>query len=265
MQGSGSVSLDAGGHIQMGIVVPLVAGDGPADSSALKILDDSSIGVSLDASVDDATLETTIGPLKLSLGDPTSDDKANAKASYSVDLGTPSPTGDAVSFDDFVGGVTADLNASSDAVDCGEVPSDTDTTDLSLCAVLPLYISTDGGTTYDRLIDPGTNAFTLRLPKVGADLADTFDLTGAQIDGHDRLETPDATALGDAIFSHLLDFTQVNGIDGYLQLIEAALNAASFGGKLPLIGDDLQQGADFVGTLRTTIDAPSPSCPPTAT
>ncbi len=46
----------------------------------------------------------------------------------------------------------------------------------------------------------------------------------------------------------------MNGLDDYLRLIETALNQASFGGKIPLIGDDLQQGADFVGNLRTAIN-----------
>ena len=35
--------------------------------------------------------------------------------------------------------------------------------------------------------------------------------------------------------------------------MEQALNTASFGGKLPLLGKDLQQGADFIGSLRTAI------------
>ena len=36
--------------------------------------------------------------------------------------------------------------------------------------------------------------------------------------------------------------------------METALRTASFGGKLPLLGEDLQQGADFVGDIRAAVD-----------
>jgi hypothetical protein len=255
VQGSGQVSLGASGEIKIGLVVPLEAGTGPDDADHLKILDDSSIGVKLDASVDNATLATTIGPLSISLGDPTSSDKATAKASYSLDLAQSGATGNAETFSDFFGsgGVGATLNASSNGVDCG-LPDHS--TPLSLCANLPLYFSTDGGTSYTQLITPSAghpNSFALRLPKTGSDLADHFDLFGAQIDGHDRLEAPDPGDLAAALESHFIDFTRLDGLDSFLNLIEQSLNTASFGGKLPLIGDDLQQGADFIGKIRDAV------------
>jgi hypothetical protein len=80
-------------------------------------------------------------------------------------------------------------------------------------------------------------------------------LTGAAIDGHDRLETPDPTLLADAIKNHLIDLARIDGIDGFFDLLINSLSAASFGGKLPLIGEDLQQGADFLGKLKQTVDA----------
>ncbi len=253
VQGKGQVSLGASGEIKIGLVVPLTPGGGPPDPSALKILDDSSITVKLDASVDDASIATTIGPLSISLGNPTGTDKAKAKASYSIDLAQPGAAGTAESFASFFGasGVAATLNASSSDVDCG-LPDHT--TALSLCATLPLYISDDGGSTYTKLIDPGANAFNLRLPKIGSSLADNFDLTGAVIDTHARLELPDPALLASAIAAHIIDFKRLDGLDSFLTLIEQSMNAASFGGKLPLIGEDLQQGADFIGKLRTAID-----------
>lgn len=257
VQGKGSVALGVQGEIELGVVVPLQPGNGPADGSALQILDDSHISAKLDATVDNASLATTIGPLSISLGDPTGNnaaDKATAKASYSVDLAKSTGDGTAESFDTFLGAVTPTVDTSSTAVDCGFGGS----TDLSLCANLPLFISDDGGQTYTKLIDPGANAFQLRLPKQpqppnASDPLDIVDPTGSQIDGHDRLETPDATELGNAIASHIIDFTQINGIDGFLNLVQQAMNAASFGGKLPLIGDDLQQGADFISQLRDSL------------
>lgn len=251
VQGGGSVSLGVDGAIKIGLVVPLQTGDGPADAAALKILDDSSIGVKLNAGVQDLSLATTLGPLSLSLGDPTSPDKATAKASYSIDLAQSGGSGTPETFSDFLGAVGPQIDATSDAVDCNQGGS----TPLALCAHLPLYLSTDGGTTYAKVItDPSkSNAFELRLPKSTSPVSDYFDLSGAQIDGHDRLETPDPTDLAAALASQLIDFGRLDGLDSYLNLVEQSLRTASFGGKLPLLGDDLQQGADFVGTLRDTL------------
>jgi Ca2+-binding RTX toxin-like protein len=253
---SGSVQISAAGHVQIGIVIPLPSGpgaSGPTSATQLQILDDSSIGVSLDTSMTDASFVSTLGPLKLALGDPTGTDKATAKASYSIDLAKASASGTPTSFADFVDDVGAALNSSSTAVDCGLPDA---STPLALCAHFPLYISTDGGASYGEIItdDGKSNAFAIRLPKNGSDLADHFDLSGPQIDGHPRLETPDAADLAAAIAANIIDFTQLNGIDDYFRLIETALRTASFGGKLPLIGEDLQQGADFVGKIRAAVN-----------
>ncbi len=54
----------------------------------------------------------------------------------------------------------------------------------------------------------------------------------------------------------MLDFNNLGtGLDGYLVQIEKAFRLAAFNGKLPLIGDDLQQGADFLGGLRTELQS----------
>jgi Ca2+-binding RTX toxin-like protein len=253
VQGSGSVALEIGGKIHVGLVVPLAAGSGPQSATDLQILDNSAVGVTLDASIDDATLTTTIGPISVSIGDPTSSDKGVAHASYSVDLGKASPSGNQESFSQFLSDVEPAVNQSSTAVDCGFGGA----TDLSLCAKLPLYVSTNG-TTYTKLITCGgcSNEFDVRLPKdsMTSSAFDVIDPTGPQIDGHDRIETPDPTALVSAISSNF-DFSNFQGIDGFLNMLQTALNTASFGGKLPLVGDDLQQGADFIGQLKETIDS----------
>jgi Ca2+-binding RTX toxin-like protein len=259
VQGQGLVSLGASGEIKIGLVVPLAPGDGPADASALQLLSDSTIGAKLDASVE-GSLATTIGPLSLSLGDPSSPDKARAKASYSIDLAKSGNDGSAETFDAFLGEVGPAVNASSNNVDCN-LPDKATPTGLALCASLPLYVSTGSG--YSQLISPSadpscapncSDAFTIRLPKDTTPATDYFDFTGATIDGHPRLETPNADLLTQEILSHLIDLSRIDGIDGFLNLLVTSLNTASFGGKLPLIGDDLQQGADFLGNLKTAID-----------
>jgi Ca2+-binding RTX toxin-like protein len=262
VQGSGSVSLGISGEIKVGLVVALAPGTGPDNADALQILDNSGINVKLDAGVDNATLTTTLGPLNVSLGDPTSADKGVAHASYSVDLAKDNApkNGNAESFSQFLQDVSFGVNKSSDAVQskCG-TGFDGEATDLSLCAKLPIYFSTDGGTTYKPLITCNncSNEFDVRLPKDpqgGADVTDVIDPTGSDIDGFHRIETPDPTALADAIKS-TFDFSNFENIDGFINLLQQSLNTASFGGKLPLIGNDLQQGADFLGQLKTTIDS----------
>jgi Ca2+-binding RTX toxin-like protein len=260
-QGKGLLSLGAGGEIKIGLVVPLAPGDGPLTASALKILDDSSIGVKLDASVTGASIETTIGPIGLALGQPDGSDKATAKASYSLDLAKSGGDGTATDFGSFLGAVGPTVNAASSGVTCNL--ADETGSSMALCAKLPLYVKT--GSNWSKLIPPDahpscdpncTNDFAVRLPKSTSPVADYFDLTSAnQVDGHPRLETPSADALKAAILSHLIDLTRLDGIDGFLDLLIQSLNAASFGGKLPLVGKDLQQGADFIGKLKASIDA----------
>ena len=253
VQGSGTFSIGVGGEINVGLVIPLQAGNGPPLPSDLKILDDSSINVHLNADVSDGSLSTTLGPLSISLGNPKSNapaDKAQAHAKYSLDLKETAPTHQATDFTSFITSVAANVNASSQAVTCG-LPGETSNS-MALCASLPLFISDNGGNTYDPVITTAghSNAFTFRLPKSTSPATDYFNPSGAQIDGHDRFETPNITDLTAALESRLINFTRLDGIDSYLNLIETSLNTASFGGKLPLIGNDLQQGADFIGKLR---------------
>lgn len=250
-QADGSVSVGVNGEIKLGVVVPLAPGGGP-DLADLKILDDSAVGLDVNAQVT-GKISTTFGPFTLSLGKPTGGDDATIKADYSIDLAKPSAAGDPEAFTDFFGDVTAAMNATSASVSCG-LPDES--TPMALCAKLPLYYSLDN-TNYSKVVDPESaghpNSISIRLPKNGTGLADYFDLTGPQIDGHDRLEVPAASDITALFTSVALNFTHLDGIDSYLNLIETSLSAASFGGKLPLVGKDLQQGADFIGRLRAAM------------
>jgi Ca2+-binding RTX toxin-like protein len=258
LQGSGSVSLGVSGDITMGLVVSLESGDGPGSGATLKILDDSGINLNLDAEAHGA-LTTTIGPLSLSLGNPEAgapaEEKINAQAHYGLGLGKSSPTGDAVSFDSFLGAVGPTVNSGPATADCGFG----DSVDLALCADLPLFVKGNGNN-YTKLITAAgaSNDFQIRLPKQPhntPDLTDVIDPLGDDIGGHPRIETPDPTEFANALAAATLDLTRIDGIDSFLNALQNALITASFGGKLPLVGDDIQQGADFIGQLKTQIDA----------
>ena len=96
--------------------------------------------------------------------------------------------------------------------------------------------------------DPGT-AFCASLP-----LFSNF----CTLPDNSRLSVSATTALDlDGSFPDLtgcftaLSLTDLNlGLDGYLSKLEDALRLASFDGKLPLVGEDLQQGQRFIGDLR---------------
>jgi Ca2+-binding RTX toxin-like protein len=101
--------------------------------------------------------------------------------------------------------------------------------------------------------DPGT-AFCASIPVFS---------NVCTIPGGNRLSVSATTALAvTGSFPDLsgcftaLSLTDLNlGLDGYLSKLEDALRLASFDGKLPLVGEDLQQGQRFIGDLRQQIKA----------
>lgn len=262
VQGDGLISLGVNGEVKVGLVVPLAPSNGPDTADALQILDNSRVSVGLDASVTNGSIATTIGPLSLSLGKPSADapadlpdhsDKAQAFANYALALADNDATehGTARSFTTFLQNVDPAVNTTNDAVDCGFGG----TTALALCARLPLYIRDNPTDPWQPLIttDGHSNEFDIRFPKNPAN-GDYLNPGGDAVDGHARIETPNADDLATAIRQHIIDLARLDGIDGFLDLLINSLNAASFGGKLPLVGDDLQQGQDFIANLKRAID-----------
>jgi Ca2+-binding RTX toxin-like protein len=115
----------------------------------------------------------------------------------------------------------------TDGVDCGGNDSDT-----AFCASIPVFSS--------LCTIPGDNHLA-----VSATTA--LNVTGS---------FPDLSGCFTS-----LSLTDLNlGLDGYLSKMEDALRLASFDGKLPLVGEDLQQGQRFIGDLRQQIkDALGPA------
>lgn len=249
--GQGSVHVKGG--VDVGLVVPLAPGTGPGDAAALKVLADSKVSIAADAAFT-GRAAGTIGPLTVSAGDPGGDPAKQAKlrANLSLDLSDAAATADTpVSFSTFLSGLDVNFNASNTPVDCGEGLS----TPLMVCGVVPLYAIVSGGPTTSL----GTVA--LRLED-STDASDLVDLTGnlpAPDDAKKRFELPDLSA---AFANAFADFTQIGpGLDGYLEKIEQAMRLATFDGKLPFVGEDLQQGADSIGRLRAEIKAKLGSVP----
>ena len=119
-----------------------------------------------------------------------------------------------------------------------------------VCGKLPLYLNNTGAD--DDWVSIGQ--ISLRVPDSTSpsDLLDLNDNLPAPDDTRRELELP--TDLGTQLANAVLDFGNFgDGLEGYLARIESAFRVASFQGNLPLIGDDLQQGADFIGDLRTSL------------
>ncbi|MFG2054475.1 hypothetical protein ACGFI9_10610 [Micromonospora sp. NPDC048930] len=192
----------------------------PLKLNAAPLLDKSSSAkVTVSGGVTDAALAARVGPLALDLGkDP---DFATVKANLSVGLGGLAADGPVT---DLLG-VTPTFTTAG--VDCGGGIGSAST---PICARAPLFVNN---------CEPAdaTNLLTFTM---GLDLTPTAN-------------TPDLTSCFANLSLKLTDFNV--GIDGYLAKVEEALRLASFDGKLPLVGDDLQQGQKFVAQLREDVKA----------
>jgi Ca2+-binding RTX toxin-like protein len=258
--GSGLLNISASGQVKITLRMPLSLAAVQNPLANLTVDPSGSFinaGVSLNG--DGAKFDVNLGPFKASLGAPTGDPGTQLRAGLGVHLGSSGST--PVNLSTFISGLDitvngdGDGNGSNDTTSCANAPAG-GSTPLSVCAYFPAYIN---GAPVNA--DPTKNAFVVRLP-VGSDLADTFNLGGLPIDGQPRLALPDG--LADAFANAALNlFSFGDGIFGYLEFLENAMRTASFDGKLPVIGKDLQAGADFVGEMRTSLQGVFGNSPPT--
>ena len=250
-QATGLAQVDVNGRIKVGLVVPLAPGAGPSDGAALKVLEDSSISVGAKATLENGVVQGVVGPLSIALGNPTAGapaaEKAQAKADLSIALAKSGAAADTpVSFSDFIGAVGVNFNATNGTVSCGETLG----TPLMVCGSLPIYLNNSGAD--NGWVSIGQIALRVPDSTNPADLVDLDDNLPAPDAAKKELELP--ADLGQRLTDALLDFKNFgDGLEGYLTAVEQAFRTASFQGKLPLVGDDLQQGADFIGDLRTKL------------
>jgi Ca2+-binding RTX toxin-like protein len=253
--GTGLLDLAASGEVKLTVRIPLTAAavQNPLDNLTVDPTD-SFIRAGVTLNGDGTAFAVNLGPFQASLGDPNqTPSNTQLRAALGVRLAN---SGSApLTLAAFFGGLDVAVNGdgdgdgSDDNTSCGGVPAGP--TPLAVCANFPGYLN---GTAL-------AGAFTVRLP-VGADLADTLNLAGAPIDGHPRLEVP--TDLADALANAALNlFSFGDGFLGYLQFLENALHVASFDGKLPVVGKDLQAGSDFLGKLRADLQSIFGNSPPT--
>jgi Ca2+-binding RTX toxin-like protein len=163
-----------------------------------------------------------------------------AAGSFEVDLGTGSAVkadltgaakgaaGAPVSLTAWTTGLATTLSATSQSCASG--------VDGAVCASLPTKAHGDNA-------DLGT--VTVTVPTSTTDLAPTIGGT---------------SALAAALQTSTLDLGPLGGgIQNYLDTAKSGLDAAVAGGKVPLIGKDLQEGTDFIGKVKSAFATALPS------
>jgi hypothetical protein len=261
---NGLTGVASGGQLQlsgsvathMTVVVPVNLSAGTVTAGDVQVLPNSSVDIALRV---DGTgeLAASLGPLVVSAGQP--GDQAVWHAAVDLALSDQGGSGGPVSFSDWAQGVTPTLNGNSQPVTCDSSETGYG---LDVCADLPLYVSTDGGQTYQKLVSSGNDDVILRLPANDP----TFDPTKGPIPGPTagdpalpRLEVPD---LSGALQNAVLSFSTLKaGFDAFMGIVGDGLRAASNHGKLPFVGSDLQEGANFIGGLQSDVDTAIDSLP----
>lgn len=261
---TGLTGVSSGGQLQLSgsvttnvtVIVPVNTSAGTVTAGDVQVLPSSSVDIALRV---DGTgeLGASLGPLVVSAGQP--GDQAVWHAAVDLALSDQGGSGAPVSFSDWAQGLTPTLNGNSQPVTCDSSETGYG---LDVCADLPLYVSTDGGQTYQKLVSSGNDDVILRLPANDP----TFDPTKGPIPGPAagdpalaRLEVPDLSA---ALQNAVLSFSTLKaGFDAFMGVVGDGLRAASDHGKLPFVGSDLQEGANFIGGLQSDVDTAIDSLP----
>jgi hypothetical protein len=254
--GSGELNVTGNVNFDLTVAIDVNANQGTLTPTAVQVLPSSSIDVALTADAS-GSLGASVGPLVLSLGQPS--DPAQAHVAVDLALSDNTASTAPISFATWAQALTPTLNANSQPVTCdsSEVGYG-----LDVCADLPLYVSTNGGQSYQKLVTSGNDDLILRLPADDP----TFDPTGVDIPGPTnsdpalpRLDVPD---LSSALSSALLSFSTLSsGFDAFMGVVENGLQSASDNGKLPFVGSDLQEGKNFLDAFQSDVDAAISSLP----
>ena len=193
-------------------------------------VDEGFSGVDFNVAVaaDDAYFGASIGPVSLDLG--TEDEPGRFAAGFGVDIA--GATGEATpSIGDFF------TKAFAVTVSGGGICKGKDEEKDILCASFPVLVS--GSEAGDLTINSTLGT--------GDSLAAVFGGTKTKVGVPEMLEG--------LVAGKPFEFdTLSEGLKQYLFYAETALRTASNNGEMPVIGKDLQAGADFMGLTRKNID-----------
>jgi len=224
----GELKLTASGTVKLRLFLPLTAA-AMLNPIANTQVDENESKVDFDVSVtaDNAHLGASVGPISLDLG--TVAEPGSFHAGFGVEA-TGTTGEDTPSIGDFfTSGFHIGLTNGGACTEAGDI----------LCADFPMFLS--GAKV------PGGNLTVNTSLGSGDNLTDVFTGTATTV------VLP--TGLQQIIDGEPFKFdTLAQGLQQYLFYSESALRTASNNGEMPVIGKDLQAGADFVGQTRAKID-----------
>lgn len=228
--GGGSLSIEASGTVKLRLLLPLDA-DAMINPLGHTLVDESESSIDFDVAVaaEDAHIGASIGPISVDLG--TAESPGSFHAGFGVEVG--GGTGEATPKIATFFSTPFDVAVTNGGADCGDDDA------VILCADFPMFVN--------NAAVLGGNLTVASTLGSGDDLTDVFTGTSTVV------ETPGD--LEGLISGKPFEFDSLaEGLQQYLFYAETALRTASNDGELPVIGKDLQAGADFMGDTRKQID-----------
>ncbi len=226
LSSGGELSVAASGTVKLRLYLPLTAAAmlSPIDNTKVD-KDWSEVSFTAKVAADNAYFGANLGPISLELGRDSDGDRGSVHAGFAVKASGATTEEDPSIADFFTDGF--DL-----AVGGGDACAEDDQV---VCAEFPLWAN---GTKVT-----GNLKVTTTLGAQEDSLTDLF--TGASTEVTYPLEIKNILENGAFKFGSLLE-----GVQQYMFYSETALRTASNGGEMPVVGKDLQAGADFMGKVR---------------
>ena len=242
--GGGELSVDASGTVELGLLLPL-SKEAMLEPMENTLVDSATSGVSFNVKADaeDARIGANIGPIGVKLGtlaDPDNNIPEDDLGSFHAGIGVAAASaadGDTPTITDFFT-QGFDVEVSDGGADCEEAEDAPEGSIDILCADFPVYVNNT---------KPNGKNLTVTTTLAAGDLASVFEGASTTVVLPSGLQT----ILDGAPFKFN---TLIEGLQQYLFYAETSLRTASNNGDMPVVGKDLQAGANFMGTTRMSID-----------
>lgn len=222
----GQLDIQASGTVKLRLFLPLTAAAMLDPLTNTKVDDSfSKVDFGVSVSATNAHLGASIGPISLDLG--TVAEPGSFKAGFGVEAGSKAT------------GTPSLSSFFSSGFDIGLTNAGACTGDDILCADFPMFVN--GAKV------PSNNLTVKTTLGSGDNLSDVFSAVKTKVVLPSGLQA--------IIDGEPFKFdTLAQGLQQYLFYTESAMRTASNNGELPVIGKDLQAGADFMGATRAKID-----------
>ncbi len=222
----GELTVDVTGTVTLRLFLPLSAAAMLDPVGSTKVdADASSVDLGASVTAAGAHLGANVGPLSVDLG--TASDPGSFEAGFGVEAASKAT------------GKTSLGSFFSSGFDVGVTNGGACTGSQVVCADFPVYVN--GAKV------PANDLTVTSVLGAGDDLTDVFTGAGTTVTLPSGLQA--------LIDGEPFNFDSLaEGLQQYLFYTETALRTASNNGEMPVIGKDLQAGADFMGDTRAKLD-----------